>query len=86
MSSVQIELEEELAALLRQSNQPAPQAAREMIVLELYRRGTISSGKAARLLRTSREDFLQHAGRLGIPYLDMTVDEWSDERAQSEKI
>ena len=44
MNTVSIALEEELAALLQGLNQPAQQAAHEFIVLELYRRGTISSG------------------------------------------
>ena len=73
MSPLQIELEADLAALLHQSNQSAQQAARELIVLELYRRGTISSGKAAQLLSMSRQEFIHHASNLGIPYLDMTV-------------
>jgi len=86
MSSVKIEIEEPLAALLHQTNQPVQQAGREMIVLELYRRGTISSGKAAELLGTSRLEFIQHASRLGIPYLDMTEDEWAAEKAASESL
>ncbi len=47
MSSAKIEIEESLATILHQTNQPVQQAGRETIVLELYRRGTISSGKAA---------------------------------------
>ncbi len=81
MSSVKIEIEEPLAALLHQTNQEVQVAGREMIVLELYRRGTISSGKAAELLGTSRLDFIQHASRLGIPFFDMTEDEWQAEKA-----
>jgi len=61
MSSVMIEIDETLAALLRQTNQPVQEAGREMIVLELYRRGTISSGRAAELLGMDRIDFIQHA-------------------------
>ena len=76
MGSVKIDIEETLAAILRQTNQPVQQAGREMIVLELYRRGTISSGKAAELLGMQRIDFIQHASRLGIPYFAMTKDEW----------
>ena len=74
MSSVRIEIDEALAALLHQTNQPVQAAAREMIVLELYRRGAISSGKAADLLSISRLAFIQHASKLGIPYLEMTDD------------
>ena len=81
MSSVKIEIEEPLAALLHQTNQPVQQAGREMIVLELYRRGTISSGKAAELLGMPRIDFVKHASRLGIPFFDMTDAEWEAEKA-----
>jgi predicted HTH domain antitoxin len=86
MSSVKIEIAEPLAALLHQTNQPVQQAVKEMIVLELYRRGTISSGKAAELLGMERIDFIRHASRLGIPYIDMTEDEWAAERAASESL
>jgi predicted HTH domain antitoxin len=81
MSSVKIEIDEPLAALLHQTNQPVQAAGREMIVLELYRRGTISSGKAAGLLGMERFDFVQHASRLGIPFYQMTEDEWEAETA-----
>ncbi|HSY48947.1 MAG TPA: UPF0175 family protein [Thermoanaerobaculia bacterium] len=50
MSTVTIDLDEGLATLLHQTNQPVQLAASEMIVLELYRRGAISSGKAGELL------------------------------------
>jgi predicted HTH domain antitoxin len=81
MSTVKIDLEEGLAALLHQTNRPIQEAAREMIVLELYRRGTISSGKAAELLGMPRLEFIRHASRLGIPHIDMTPDEWEAEKA-----
>ena len=81
MSIVKIEIEEPLAAILHQTNQPVQEAGREMIVLELYRRGTISSGKAAELLGMQRIDFIKHASRLGIPFFDMTEDEWEAEKA-----
>ena len=86
MSAIRIEIDEPLAALLHQTNQPVQAAAREMIVLELYRRGAISSGKAAELLGTSRLAFIQHASGLGIPYLEMTEDEWAAEKAASESL
>ncbi|HEY7412739.1 MAG TPA: UPF0175 family protein [Vicinamibacteria bacterium] len=86
MSSVKIEIEEPLAALLHQTNQPVQQAGREMIVLELYRRGTISSGKAAGLLGMERVDFIKHASRLGIPCIDMAEEEWAAEKAASESL
>ena len=84
MSTVKIDMDESLAVLLHQSNQPVEDAAREMIVLELYRRGSVSSGKAAELLGLPRLDFIRHASRLGIPYIDMTSDEWQTEKATLE--
>lgn len=81
MSTVTIEIDEALATLLHQTNQPLQAAGREMIVLELYRRGSISSGKAGELLGMPRIDFIKHASGLGIPFFDMTEDEWEAEKA-----
>jgi predicted HTH domain antitoxin len=80
MTRVNLNLEDELVALLRVANQPLEHAARELITLELYRRGSLSSGKAAELLGMSRLEFIQHASFLGIPHLTMTEDEWQAER------
>ena len=86
MTTIQLSLEDDLVALLRQSNQPVQRAARELIVLELYRRATISSGKAAELLGMSRRQFIEHASNLGIAYYDMTEDEWEAERMRSDSL
>jgi len=83
MSNITIDLEEDLVALLHRSNQPLQSAVRELVVLELYRQGVVSSGKAAQRLNMGRWEFIQHAARLGIPYFDMTVDEWKDEQTRS---
>lgn len=42
-----VEIGEPLSALLRQTDHSAQRTGREMIVHELYQRGTISSAKAA---------------------------------------
>lgn len=86
MTTIHVDLNDELLALLHQSNRPADQTARELIVLELYRRGTLSSGKAAQVLGMSRQGFIEHASRLGIALLDMTRDEWEAERARSQAL
>jgi predicted HTH domain antitoxin len=86
MSTISFDLEEDVVALLRQSNQPVDRAVRELIVLELYRRGAISSGKAAQLLGMSRGEFIQYASRMGIPYFAMTEDEWKSEQTQSQRL
>lgn len=86
MSTVRLELEEDLVASLHQLNQPVERTAQELIVLGLYRRGTISSGKAAQLLRMSRLELVHHVSHLGIPYFARTEDEWETEKDQSEKL
>ncbi len=49
------------------------------MVLELYRRGVVSSGKAAELLAMERFAFVHYASRLGIAFFDMTENEWKTE-------
>jgi predicted HTH domain antitoxin len=68
MASVNLELEDEILNLLLRSGKPAEQAAREMIVLELYRRQAIAIGKASELLRMSEQEFTQYAHSFGIAF------------------
>jgi predicted HTH domain antitoxin len=85
MAYTNLDLGEELGTLVAKIGQPIEQAAREIIVLELYRRSLISSGKAATLLGVPRLDFIQRAGELGIPYFRFTEDEWQAEVAESKR-
>lgn len=84
--AITVNLNEELTALLHGMNQPVQESALELMTLELYRRGTISSGKAAELLGMSRWEFVRYASRLGIAFFDMTEDEWQAERLQAETL
>ena len=87
MSTVTLNLEEDLVTLLHhQSDQPVQKAIKEMIVLELYRRGTISSGKAAELLGMAKIGFIRYASALGIPYFQFTEEELEAEVDQSLKL
>jgi predicted HTH domain antitoxin len=85
MASTNLDLGEELGGLVAKLGQPVEQAARELIVLELYRRSLISSGKAAELLGVPRVQFIQRASELGIPYFRFTEEEWQTEVAQSKR-
>ncbi len=85
-TSVKLELEDDLATLLYGLNQPVEVAARELIVLEVFRRGLISSGKAAQLLGMPRWEFVSHASRLGIAFFELTADEWQAEKARAETL
>lgn len=69
LSNLSIEVADDLAGILGKVQQPIGSAALELIVLELYRRGKVSSGRGAELLGMSRLGFIQHASGLGKPYL-----------------
>jgi len=81
-----VELDDELAAVLEQIQQPLEKAAREAVVLELYRRGIVSSGKAGELLGMQRVDFVRYADKLGIPFFQMSKDDWKAEEAAADSL
>ena len=86
MGSAQVELDQDLVDLLEELQRPAKQAARELIVLELYRQGAISSGRAAELLGLEREQFIHHAGEQGIPYFQLDGEELQRELDAGKKL
>ena len=75
MGAVQVEIGQDLVDLLDELHRPVKEAARELIVLELYRQGEVSSGKAAELLRMQRGEFIRYASARGIPYLQLSGEE-----------
>jgi len=79
MSTVNLNLDDDLIGILGELQQPVDKAAIELIVLELYRIGKISSGRGATVLGMSRIDFIQHASDLGIPYLRLTPEDLDSE-------
>ena len=48
---------------------------KELAVIELFREGKISSGKAADILGMQRFEFIRYISRQGIPYCDMDKEE-----------
>ena len=79
MSTVTIELERELVNLFHHVNGRPEDKLKEYLVLELYRRREISSGKAAELLGMERIEFIHYSSRLGIPFLDLDEHELQEE-------
>jgi predicted HTH domain antitoxin len=79
MHRLQLDLPDELWAILGDGDRPLEQAILEMVVLELYRRRIISSGRAAELLEMDQFAFIRHASSLGIPYFDLTREELEDD-------
>ena len=76
-----VQLDDDLVAILDREDGSLDRVARELIVFELYRRGTISRGRAAELLGMPLYEFIKRASSLGIPYIDMTEEEWAAEMA-----
>jgi predicted HTH domain antitoxin len=73
-------LDDELAALLEREK-PLDQAARETLVMDLFRRGKVSTGKACELLGLDRISFARRAAELDIAYFQMTKEDWEAEKA-----
>ena len=48
---------------------------RELIALELFREGRISSGKAAEILGVSKSEFIQLLAQRGVAYFTESADE-----------
>jgi predicted HTH domain antitoxin len=72
-------LDDELAAILRSENGSLEAAAREALVVELFRRGRLSIGKACEFLGVTREAFARRVADLGIPYFLMNKADWATE-------
>lgn len=79
MSQVRVAIDNEVSELLGGTPDEIEQHALEMIVLELYRRRELSAGVAGKLLGLDRFAFVRWAGERGVPYLDMTPEEWQQE-------
>lgn len=72
---ITIELPSEILPLVARRKKDIPSRILEYLILELYRLGEISSGKAAQCLGMERFEFIRFASRLDIPYIDMDKDE-----------
>jgi predicted HTH domain antitoxin len=58
----------------------------EWLVLSLFTEGHVSSGKAARLLKFTRVEFLALLRSRGIAYVNYTPDELAEEFAAVERL
>jgi hypothetical protein len=75
-----VTLDEDLAALV-EGEKSLAEATREALVMDLFRRRKISTGKACELLRLDRLDFLRCANEHDVPVCLTTEDEWEREKA-----
>src|SRR6266568_3269333 len=75
-----VSLDEDLAALI-EGEKPLDEAAREALVIDLFRRRKISTGKACELLRLDRMDFIRRANEHNVPVYLTTAKEWAADLA-----
>jgi predicted HTH domain antitoxin len=70
-----VTLDDELAALV-EGEKPLDEATREALVMGLFRRGKVSTGKACELLRLDRTAFIRRANEHNVPVYLTTEKEW----------
>jgi predicted HTH domain antitoxin len=86
MGTGHVDLDPDIVALLEAQDRPIQETARELIVLELYRQGQLSSGRGAELLHLSRHDFIRYAWDRGIPYFQLEGDDLRRELDESRSL
>ena len=88
MCSKKIELSfpSEVLDMLSTTYQDNAEMIKEAAVLELYREGRLSSGKAAEILGMDRFEFIKYAGMKGIPFIRITPEELEEEATLLGKI
>lgn len=80
MSTIQITVDESIGALLGESPAQIERSAREIIVLDLFRRHEISVGRAAEILDLDLLSFIRWSGSRGVPYFDLSDEDLEQER------
>ncbi|MBI5192400.1 MAG: UPF0175 family protein [Nitrospirae bacterium] len=83
---VTINIPSEILPLVARKRKDVPSRVFEFLILELYRLGDISSGKAAQLLEMERFEFVRFASRLGIPFIDLEREELTKDYKQAHKV
>lgn len=73
--SFHVELDARLVPLVANRKQDVPTRLRELAVVELFREGRLSSGKAAEILGMERVEFFALLHALHVPFLDQDPDE-----------
>ncbi|MEQ9370516.1 MAG: UPF0175 family protein [Coleofasciculus chthonoplastes F3-SA18-01] len=70
--TVRLNLPRDLLGVLDVSETGLEKRIRELIAIELFREGRISSGKGGELLGVSKWDFIQLLSRYKVPYFNQT--------------
>ena len=72
---MRVELPESVVTLLGPTSQEAAARLKELALIELFRRGEVSSGWAARQLEIGKDEFLDLIARHDVPYFDLSEEE-----------
>lgn len=83
---ITIELPSEILSLVAARKKDIPSRILEYLILELYRIGEISSGKAAQCLGMERAEFIRFASRLGISFINMDRDELTEDVEHARRV
>ena len=73
--TVHLNLPRDLLGVLDVSETDLEKRLRELIAIELFREGGISSGKGGELLGVSKWDFIQLLSRYNVPYFNQTSED-----------
>ncbi len=84
--TVSLNLPRDLLGVLDVAETSQENRLREIIALELFREGLISSGKGGELLGKTKWDFIQLLARHNIPYFNETPEELVAEVANLEQL
>ncbi len=84
--TVSLNLPRDLLGVLDVAETSLENRLREIIALELFREGLISSGKGGELLGKTKWDFIQLLARHNIPYFNETPEELVAEVANLEQL
>jgi predicted HTH domain antitoxin len=79
LRKLELSFPSEVLDMLTSTCQQSADVIREAAILELYREGKLSSGKAAEVLGMERFEFIRYAGMKGIPYIRLTSEELEEE-------
>lgn len=85
MSTVHVELDQELLALANLDEQRPSKAAAKLIALELFRERRVSLGKAAELATVAVEEFMEFAARREVP-MHYTLADWEADQAVAREL
>ena len=76
---ITITIPSEILPIVAKKKRDVPIKVLEFLILELYRLGELSSGKAAQYLNMERFEFVRFASGMGVPFIDLDKDEISED-------